>query len=32
MVFDRKVRAIPEKAENPPAYFLANYLHSASKL
>lgn len=32
IVFDMKVRAIPENADNPLWYFLTNYLHSASKL
>lgn len=32
MVFDKNVRAIPEKADNPVTYFWANYLHKTSRL
>lgn len=32
MVFERKVNAIPENADRLLTYFLANYLHNASKL
>ena len=32
MVFDMNVSAMPEKVDNPPAYFLASSLHKTSKL
>lgn len=32
MVFDRKVRAIPEKAAMPLTYFFASYLQRSSRL
>ena len=32
IVLERKVKAIPEKVDNPPAYFFASSLHKTYKL